>query len=169
MIDDCVDCWAGLFCRNGNTLHPTSANESTKVMDILKAFAKRFCNCCISRPDSARQMMLWSKIPARPMASHVQWRRSSNDPAGQNLTTLTICLTRNPTCPNRWGSHERCRFIGGCRRVMYNHSSHTQLNGVFPSVSRCTVSLDLPNEVEEAFSSTLLNNFGALRMSSKKA
>lgn len=120
MIDDCVACWAGLFCKNGNTLHPTSENESTNVKNTLKALAKRFCNCCISRPDSAdyaRHTTLRSKVFARPMTRHVQWRRSSNESARQNLTALTIRLTRNPTCPNRWGSHERCRFIGRWRKT----------------------------------------------------
>ena len=114
VIDDCVVCWSELFCRNGNTLHPTSANESTNVIITLKAFANCFCNFCISRPDSADTVphtMLRSKVPARPMALQ------SNDPARPNHTTLTIRLTRNPACPNRWGSHERCHFIGGWRRT----------------------------------------------------
>ena len=129
MIDDCVVCWAGLFCKNGNTLHPTSANESTKVMNILKAVVKRFCNFCISRPvsaDTACHATLRSKVLARPMAPLsngttgqktvcIQWQRSSNGAARPNHTTLTIRLTRNPTCPNRWGTHKRCRFIGGWR------------------------------------------------------
>ena len=37
---------------------------------------------------------------------------------------------RNPTCPNRWGSHERCRFIDRWRRAARNdiNISHRRLN-----------------------------------------
>lgn len=58
----------------------------------------------------------------------------SHDSACQAHSTLTIRLTRNSTCPNRWGSHERCRFIGRWRREIYNHSSHNQLNDYLSSI-----------------------------------
>ena len=131
MIDGCVACWAGLFCRNGNTLHPTRANESTNVMNTLKAVLKRFCNFCISRPvsaDTAHSTMLRPKVITRPMAPRLHWLRTSNEHARQTRTTLTIRPTRNPTCPNRWGSHERCRFIGGRRRVGRYTVTHHIIN-----------------------------------------
>lgn len=69
------------------------------------------------------------------MTRQVKRPCTSKDPAHQNHTTLTIRLTRNPTCPNRWGSYERCRFIGGWRRTKgHNHSSHNQLNDYLASI-----------------------------------
>ena len=119
-------------------MHPTSANESTNVINTFKTVVKRFCNFCISRPDSAdtvRPMKLRSKVLARPMVPQVKRPCTPNGNACpivlhvQTTHTLTIRLTRNPTCPNRWGLHERCRFIGGWRsEAIHNHSSHNQLN-----------------------------------------
>ena len=89
-----------------------------------------------SRPSQSASVTFAFLAPFLPIL-RVQWQRSSNGAAGQktvltqwqrlsngaarpNHTTLTIRLTRNPACPNRWGSHERCRFIGGWRRTARN-------------------------------------------------
>ena len=103
---------AGQGCSAGTETHCTQPAKTRALTSKTH-----------SRPSQSVSATFAFFAPILPMSrvqqSHgqrslrVQRRCTSNDPVRPNNTTLTIRLTRNPTCPNRWGSHKRCRFIGG--------------------------------------------------------